>query len=40
LDLPRPRSRGAAQFGPLYEEINNLIKEEVQLGRQDVYGDR
>jgi NitT/TauT family transport system ATP-binding protein len=30
IDLPRPRRRGDAAFGALYEEINVLVSEEVR----------
>jgi NitT/TauT family transport system ATP-binding protein len=37
IELPRPRRRGSAEFGALYERINQSISEEVQraLRRED-----
>jgi NitT/TauT family transport system ATP-binding protein len=37
IDLPRPRRRGSAEFGALYERIHHSISEEVQqaLRRED-----
>jgi NitT/TauT family transport system ATP-binding protein len=37
IDLPRPRRRGSAEFGALYERIHHSISEEVQqaLLRED-----
>jgi len=37
IDLPRPRRRGSAEFGALYERIHRSISEEVQqaLRRED-----
>jgi len=37
IDLPRPRRRGSAAFGALYERIHRSISEEVQraLRRED-----
>jgi NitT/TauT family transport system ATP-binding protein len=37
VDLPRPRRRGSAEFGALYERIHRRITEEVQraLRRED-----
>lgn len=34
IDLPRPRRRGAAEFGELYERINRSISEEVRSALQ------
>jgi NitT/TauT family transport system ATP-binding protein len=36
VDLPRPRSRATLEFGQLYEQINQLIMEEVKSGREAV----
>ena len=36
VKLPRPRSRATLEFGQLYERINQLIMEEVKLGREAV----
>lgn len=33
IDLPRPRLRSTVEFGRLYEEINNLIVDEVRASR-------
>ncbi|MEO8303701.1 MAG: ABC transporter ATP-binding protein [Betaproteobacteria bacterium] len=37
IDLPRPRRRGSAEFGALYEQIHQSISDEVQraLQRED-----
>lgn len=38
IDLPRPRSRSSPEFGRLYEQINALIVEEVQISRSRTNG--
>jgi NitT/TauT family transport system ATP-binding protein len=37
VDLPRPRTRGSAAFGELYEELHQILSEEVRrvLRRED-----
>lgn len=34
VELLRPRSRSSVDFGRLYEQVNQLIVEEVKLGRE------
>jgi NitT/TauT family transport system ATP-binding protein len=37
VELPRPRTRGSAAFGELYEQVNQVLSEEVRrvLRRED-----
>jgi NitT/TauT family transport system ATP-binding protein len=37
IDLPRPRSRGSAAFGELYERVHRILSDEVRrvLRRED-----